>query len=178
MLVDAGYSGEDVGNLLGVKAARISQLIAVARTEAEFEALAELVTNRSMIAPRFWSSIHDTRVARGKMDEKEPKNKGPSRVQKFEAEISQIISEGEKVSTEDISKRIGLNSKRTPSKPIRMHGTLISRPNLETRLAADKRRRTISVDPSYPADDFADLVSRVVDYLIEQQKRDGSATKN
>jgi hypothetical protein len=179
MLVEAGFSGERAGDLLGVKAARISQLVAVARTEAEFEAMAKLITNPFGVTPRLWSSIHDTRIAREKADEKKPNKTGPSRVQKFEEDIAQIVADGEPISVNEIRTRLDLNDTRTARKSVRMLGTPVSLPGLEFRLNSDERRRSFSVDPSYPKADFKALVNKVAEFLIEQQKkRDGSATKN
>ncbi len=175
MLVDADFSAERAGELLGVKGPRVSQLVAVARTEAEFEALAKLITDRSRVTPRFWSSIHDTRIARQKMDEKNRGKTGPSRVEKFEQDIAQIVADGEPISVEEIRKRLNLNGSRTTRNPVRMHGTPVSRTDLKLRLHFDEGRRNISVDPSYPTSDFKALVNAVAEFLIEQQKSKGSA---
>lgn len=176
MLTDAGVSGEKVGHLLGVGASRISQLYTVAKTEAQFEALAGLTINQWMITPRFWSSIHDTRVARGKLDNAQPKKAGPSRVEQFEADIAAIVAEGKTISLDDIRKRLGLIEKRKDSKPVRMRGTRVIRDGLKVKLVADERRRTISVDLSYSAERFADLIDKVAAFLIEKDKGAGSAT--
>lgn len=176
MLTNAGVSGKKVGRFLGVGASRISQLYAVAKTEAQFEALAGLTINQWMTTPRFWSSIHDTLVARGKLDNAQPKKDGPSRVEQFEADIAAIVAEGKTISLDDIRKRLGLNEKRKDSKPVRMRGTRVIRDGLMVKLVADERRRTISIDPSYSAEGFADLVDKVAAFLIEQEKDAGSAT--
>ena len=178
MLVDADFSGERAGDLLGVSGPRISQLVAVARTEAEFEALANLIINRSRVTPRFWSSIHDTRIARNKLDEKKPEKTGPSRVQKFEEDIAQIVADGEPISVDEIRKRLKLNDTRTARKPVRMRGTRVSLPDLDVRLHSDEGRRSFSVDPSYPTSDFKALITAVAEFLIEQQRSKGSAAKN
>ncbi|MEO9624208.1 MAG: hypothetical protein ABJF09_05600 [Qipengyuania citrea] len=178
MLVDADFSGERAGDLLGVNGPRISQLVAVARTEAEFEALANLIINRSRVTPRFWSSIHDTRIALSKLDEKKPEKTGPSRVQKFEEDIAQIVADGEPTSVDEIRKRLKLNDTRTARKTVRMRGTRVSLPDLDVRLHSDEGRRSFSVDPSYPTSDFKALITAVAEFLIEQQRSKGSAAKN
>lgn len=174
ILTNAGIPTEDIISMLGVVKSRISQLNTIARTEAEFEGMAALTVNRSMTPPNFFSSIHDTRVMRGKLDKAKPNNDGPSRVEQLEAQIAEIIAENKLLTLDEIRNRLGLNDKRTATKPVRMRGTRVTRDGLKLKLAADKKRRTISIDPSFSAKGFANLIDKVAEFLIEQQKVEGS----
>ncbi len=178
MLTNANVPTKDIMMMLSVNEPRISQLCAVARTEAEFAALAALVTNRVSIPPRFWSAIHDTRVARGKLDLAKPKKDGPSRVEEFEAKITALVAENTMLSVEDIRDRLGLNDKSNGKKPVRMRGTRVSCAGLKLRVTADKERRTLSIDPAYPKQDFKKLIDHVTKFLIDQQNNDGTALQD
>ena len=177
----AGLSQDEIAKELFVTAGNVSQMIGAAEAEERFEGLAQHIHDRSKLSRKFWYEMHTTVARAEKLDQQHLDGATPA-MDHFMAVVNKLMAAETMLRANEVRKQLRFNAVRSaPKRRNRMIGKPVKRADLKTQLCVDDRRQAgqiINFPPGFPNEKFDEALGAVIAILIEQEKRDGSVTKN